>query len=441
MGQIINVRTGDTDLPVPLTETEQRGFRTGKYLADGPAVEAVADDETVTFVVTNRTYGIAITDDTTEHVTPDQGYQTVVVITDRRILVLVGMEHGDRQFTLDISEITEVDTAAGGRSAQLTIRRADGTAWEITTEASGLAGVANYLRNKSKAQQTVRNVRRTTKSIRSLFGNTVDTAKSLGGSRVNGLLPAQESVPLEAPTGGAAEESSTESATSGGETGTDRPDTETAISTVTTALAKTDWRARSAQSESPFDLLAEREDELVGIVIHCPADEVISRNIIKRCGTIAGAAGTDTVLLATTATIRDTDVQLAIDLGVRLRNVETLSDTTDPPTIEVVTEMVSKELEKRGWTVRANASGPFDMRADHGDELVGIIVHSPEDGTVRRSIEHCDDVAGAAGTDAVVLATTGTVREADEQLASELGVWLLESESLGRRHVTDIIPE
>ena len=153
---------------------------------------------------------------------------------------------------------------------------------------------------------------------------------------------------------------------------------------------------------------------------------------------IAGAAGTDTVMLATTATIRDTDARLAAELGVRLRNVETLRDASDPPTIEAVTEMVSKVLATAGWSVRSEASGPFDLLADCGDELLGVVVHSPEDGTVRSSIEHCDVVTGAAGTDTVMLATTGTVRDADERLAEELGVRLVQSDSLAQRHVTEI---
>jgi hypothetical protein len=204
------------------------------------------------------------------------------------------------------------------------------------------------------------------------------------------------------------------------------------------ALAETDWRARNARSASPFDLLAEREDELVGIVVDCPGDGALDRSLIRQCSAITGAAGTDTVLLATTASIRDRDAELAAELGVRLRNVATLSDATDPPTIEVTTEMVSKVLATTGWSVRQKSSGPFDLLADHRGELMGVVVHSPEDGTVRSTIEHCDAVTGAAGTDTVMLATTGTVREADERLADTLGVRLLESESLGQHHVTEI---
>jgi len=69
---------------------------------------------------------------------------------------------------------------------------------------------------------------------------------------------------------------------------------------------------------------------------------------------------------------------------------------------------------------------------------MGVVVHRPEDGTVRSSIEHCDAVTGAAGTDIVMLATTGTVRDTDERLAEELGVRLVKSDSLAQRHVTEI---
>ncbi|MDS0282935.1 hypothetical protein [Haloarcula onubensis] len=438
MGQIINVTAGEDRLPEALTATVKSGFRTGEYLADRPAIDAVEDDETVQFVVTNRKQGLRIRGGTTRHVLPDRRYETVVVVTDRRVLALVGKVGGDRQFALDISEITDVGTATKGETGLLTIERADGTTWGVHTAASGLSEVAAYLRDASDGCETGGRVRAATESIRGLFEATVGSAKSLERDRIAGMIPtAKGAASGESDEDGTAA-ASPESRTSATAARPDKPDTETAIDDILQALAKTDWRARGAKPESPFDLLAEREDELVGVVVHCPEDGRIDRSTIERCDAITGAAGTDTVMLATTADIRSADARLAADLGVRLRNVATLSDTVDPPTIEALTEMVHKVLAKAGWSVRPEASGPFDLLADSGDELLGVVVHSPEDGTVGDSIEKCDAVTGAAGTDTVMLATTGTVREADERLADDLGVRLVESESLAQRHVTEI---
>lgn len=428
MGEIINVTTVEQDLPEPLTGTEQSGFRSGKYLEDGPAIAAVEADERVHFVVTNRKQGIAMTGETTSHAIPDRGYQTVVAVTDRRVIALVGQAAGDEQFTLDISEITDVSATASRRTSRLTIDRADGPNWEIETQASGLGAVASYLRQQSGLSGG----RSTTDSIRGLFEATVDTAKSFRSDSVAEFLPARGS-PGGGDTSGPASADEPSAASQ-------ESDPETAIDDIVTALAKTDWRARSAQSESPFDLLAEREDELVGVVVECPDDGVLDRRRIRQCSAITGAAGTDTVMLATTASVRDRDAKLAAELGVRLRNVATLSDATDPPTIEALTEMVGKVLSTGGWSVRPKASGPFDLLAECQAELMGVVVHTPEDGTVRSSIRHCDAIAGAAGTDTVALATTGTVRDEDERLAEACGVVLLESDSLGQHHVTEIEP-
>jgi hypothetical protein len=218
----------------------------------------------------------------------------------------------------------------------------------------------------------------------------------------------------------------------------DRPDTETAITKITEALAKTDWTARGSPPESPFDLFAERSDELMGIVVHCPDDGRIDQDMLRRCARITGAGGTDTVMLATTGRVGGADARLATELGVRLRNVETLADTSDPPTIEAVADIVDKVLSRAGWSVRTEQSGPFDLLADHGDELLGVVVHSPEKGTVKDTIEYCDTITGAAGTDTVMLATTGTVRDAEERLAAELGVRLVGADKLGKHHVTEI---
>lgn len=434
MGQIINVAQREGDLPEPLTNTTESGFRSGEYLGDRPAIAAVEDGETVQFVMTNRQQGIAIQGDTKRHVLPDSRYQTVVVVTDRRVLGLVGNVGGDRELALGLSEITDVTTATKGRTGQLTIDRADGPTWKIQTDADGLDDVATYLRRRSDACRGAGRVRAATQSLRGLVETTMDSAKSFERDRVAELLPSAD----EPEASSTATASPTDRQAAETERDSERPDTETAIDEILQALAKTDWTARSAQAESPFDLVAEREDELVGVVVHCPADGSIPRSTIKRCEMITGAAGTDTVMLATTATVRDVDARRAAELGVRLRNVETLSDTADPPTIAAVTEMVSTVLSRGGWSVRSAPSGPFDLLADDGNELLGVVVHGPEDGTVQEGIEHCAVVTGAAGTDTVVLATTGTVHDADVRRAEELGVRVVESEALAQHHVTAV---
>ncbi|MBX0303702.1 hypothetical protein [Haloarcula salinisoli] len=442
MGQVIDVTDREDNLPEALTNTIKTGFRSGEYLADRPAIDAVEDDETVAYVLTNQRQGIAIQDGTTSTVLPDSRYETVVVVTDRRVIALVGKMGGDRQFTLDIEAIADVDTTKKRRTGTLTIDRADGTTWKIQTAASGLSGVATYLQDRSDTCREPGRMRAATQSIRGLLDSTVGSAKSFERDQVAELIPA-----MDESTPGRSMETDTPT-TSSGSTGSsdteqdaDKPDTETAIDDILQALAKTDWRARGAQPESPFDLLAEREDELVGVVVNCPDDGHIDPSLIKRCDAISGAAGTDTVMLATTGTVRPGDARLAADLGVRLRNVATMRDTTDPPVVEAVTEMVTNVLTETGWTVRPEGAGPFDLLAECGDELMGIVVHSPEDGTVRSSIQHCDRITGAAGTDTVMLATTGTVRDADAELADELGVRLVKSDSLGQRHVTRIVHE
>jgi len=448
VGKIINVTNAGEGRPAVLTERVRQGFRSGEYLADGPAIDAVEPDETVAYVVTNRKQGIVIRSDTTRHVMPDSRFQTVVVVTDRRVIALVGKVGGDDRFTVDFSDITDVATTRERRTGQLTIERDDGTSWGVHTEADGLTELADYLRRRCAACQAPGRVQSATRSIRGMFQTTFGSGKSFERDQMAKLIPPIDESQSRTGNSDGPDRDATGSAASppGGRESdaieqADKPDTETAIDEILQALAKTDWRARGARPESPFDLLAEREDELVGVVVHCPDDDRIEKRTIKQCDAITGAAGTDTVMLATTATIRDTDARLAADLGVRLRNVSTMSDTTDPPTIEAVTEMVGTVLGRAGWSVRPEASGPFDLLADCGDELMGVVVHSPEDGTVRSSIEHCDVVTGAAGTDTVMLATTGTVRDTDERLAEKLGVRLVKSDSLAPRHVTEIADE
>ena len=328
VGKIINVTTGEGGLPDPLTETDVGGVQSGAYLADGPAIDVVTDDETVAFVATNRTHGIAMTADTTRHALPDSRYRTVVVVTDRRVIGLVGRADGDKVVTLDVSAITEVTTTSERRTGQLTLVPADGPTWTVRTGARGLSALADYLRQRCETAPTAGGGRPTTDSVRGLLGATVDTVTSLTNGRMAELLPMDGGSPPQRAEGGRGTVSASPDDSTAAETGTahlGRGDTETATARLERALAGTDWTARRAKAASPFNLLAAAEDELMGIVVHCPEDGRLSRPVIERCDRITGAAGTDTVMLATTGTVRDADERLAEELGVRLVTQDSLA--------------------------------------------------------------------------------------------------------------------
>ncbi|MDS0283026.1 hypothetical protein [Haloarcula onubensis] len=157
MGRIINLNSWDgEELPGVLSRTGGGGFLSTGYLADDPAIALVEDDETMQYVLTNRKRGVTVESaDETSQVRPDSNHRTVVVVTDRRLLVLVGRDDGDEQHSIDLSEVTGAASTAGRRNGQLSVDRDDGTTWEIPTGTDGLDAVVAYLREAAAAWREV----------------------------------------------------------------------------------------------------------------------------------------------------------------------------------------------------------------------------------------------------------------------------------------------
>lgn len=156
MGRIINLNSWDEELPGALTQTGEGGFLSRGYLADEPAITLVEDAETVQYVLTNRKRGVTIESaDSTAHSKPDSRHRTVVVVTDRRLLVLVGRSEGDERTTIELDEVTEVAATTGRRNGRLTVARDDDTTWQIPTDTDGLDDVTAYLRDAAEAWKQV----------------------------------------------------------------------------------------------------------------------------------------------------------------------------------------------------------------------------------------------------------------------------------------------
>ena len=152
MGQIINLDTWSGELPAPLTETGSGGFLSRGYLVERPARDHVDGDETVRYVLTNRKRGVTIDGETTA---PDSRHRTVAVVTDRRLLVLVGGAESDSRFVTDLSRMTDVEATVGRRAGRLTVERTDGTTWHVHTDTDGLEAVAAYLSTAADAWRAV----------------------------------------------------------------------------------------------------------------------------------------------------------------------------------------------------------------------------------------------------------------------------------------------
>ncbi|MBX0284918.1 hypothetical protein EGH22_01140 [Halomicroarcula sp. F28] len=157
MGRIINLNSWEDDeLPGVVSRTGGGGFLSTGYLADEPAVALVEDDETMQYVLTNRKRGVTVESATeTAQVKPDSSHRTVVVVTDRRLLVLVGRDGGDEQTSIALSTVTDVAATRGRRNGELAVERDDDTTWQIPTGTDGLDTLAAYLEEAAAAWREV----------------------------------------------------------------------------------------------------------------------------------------------------------------------------------------------------------------------------------------------------------------------------------------------
>jgi tetratricopeptide (TPR) repeat protein len=151
MGRVININNKEGESASVLTQTGKGGLLSSGYLRDEPA-EAHLHDETPVFVLTNQKRGVEIRrEEGVERVRPGSGYRTITVVTDRRIVVLVGHsshEHvdGDQRLSNSFTEIEGITSDGGRRGGTLTVEGTNDVAWSIHAGKSGLTGVEEYVR-------------------------------------------------------------------------------------------------------------------------------------------------------------------------------------------------------------------------------------------------------------------------------------------------------
>jgi len=151
MGRIIRLDNGESESPAILTQTGKGGLLSSGYLREEPAA-AHLQDETPVFVLTNQKRGVEIErDGSHERITSGKGFRTITVVTDRRIVVLVGESShenvdGDQQLSVPFTEIESVTSEGGRRGGTFAVRRSGDTTWTIHAGQSGLDAVEEYVR-------------------------------------------------------------------------------------------------------------------------------------------------------------------------------------------------------------------------------------------------------------------------------------------------------
>jgi hypothetical protein len=105
MKTILDYTTGAEDREL-LTSTEVSGrIRSGQLLADDPLATYLEGDEEPKYVLRNRKSGVTVEDDDSTRIQPDDAFQALALVTDVRVLFVVGTAGGDRTESVSYSSV------------------------------------------------------------------------------------------------------------------------------------------------------------------------------------------------------------------------------------------------------------------------------------------------------------------------------------------------
>ncbi|MFT4946295.1 MAG: tetratricopeptide (TPR) repeat protein [Natronomonas sp.] len=147
MGTIIDLTDGrDHEI---LRTTEADGLFGGTYL-DGQSLDQYLDEgEQPKYVLRNKRSGVTVENDSQRSLEPDSEFQAFALVTDLRIVFVVGKQGGDDSVTLRLPDLVEVSTDSGLRTSTLTIETLTDEKWSFPCSGDPTA-VEQYLREAAQ---------------------------------------------------------------------------------------------------------------------------------------------------------------------------------------------------------------------------------------------------------------------------------------------------
>lgn len=186
MGTLIDLTDGqDHEI---LRTTEATGLFGGAYLDGQPLGQYLDGDEQPKYALRNKKSGVTIDGDSHRSLEPDSDLQAFALVTDLRVLFVVGQEGGDDSATLRLPDIVEVSTDSGLRSSTLVIESLAGDVWSFPCSDDPTA-VEQYL---EEAAQVWANAARLLDDLENALdsaeqelaaGNPADAREQLAGAQ------------------------------------------------------------------------------------------------------------------------------------------------------------------------------------------------------------------------------------------------------------------
>lgn len=142
---IANTAMGPVEAETLTASTQGGILRTG-YFHDGPLIERLEPDEQLQYLLSNRSKGLVIArPDEREEIKAGGKYRTGALVTDQRILFVVGREGGDWTQSLPHHSVEDSAASSGILKDKLVVTTDDAEYRMFVRKHQGVADAAAYL--------------------------------------------------------------------------------------------------------------------------------------------------------------------------------------------------------------------------------------------------------------------------------------------------------
>jgi hypothetical protein len=140
-----------------LEGTGSGGLLSTGYFSDGSLVDRLRYNEKLDYLLQNLTKGLTVRVDGTErHIESGSNYRTAVLITDSRLLFVVGQADGDETFSIPFSQTNDVDASTGILKNRITVYSEKGTYDMYVQKESEIEEIAAHVTAAANSSQTGR---------------------------------------------------------------------------------------------------------------------------------------------------------------------------------------------------------------------------------------------------------------------------------------------
>jgi len=120
-----------------LEGTGSGGMLSAGYFNDNSLIDRLHDGERVDYALQNLTKGITSGNgDSDDTISPHSSYRTVLLVTDERLLYVVGQRNGDKTFSVRLEDIRDVEISHGVLKDRIIVQTDDET-YDMYTQKGG----------------------------------------------------------------------------------------------------------------------------------------------------------------------------------------------------------------------------------------------------------------------------------------------------------------